>query len=88
VALLLAYPAKALTNPVFYAKLALVAGGVYAVARINRQTFPQGHAIAGGAIPVATKRWALGSLLIWAGAIATGRLLAYTHHVLFAAQLP
>jgi hypothetical protein len=59
-----------------------------AVARINREAFPRGNAIAGAAINVLTKRWALGSLLIWAGTIATGRLLAYTYHVLFATQLP
>jgi hypothetical protein len=87
-ALLLAYPAKALTNPVFYAKLALVVVGVYAVERINRETFPQGEAPAGVVVSALTKRWAVGSLLIWAGTIATGRLLAYTHHVLFATQLP
>jgi hypothetical protein len=88
VALLLAYPAKALTNPVFYAKLALVAAGLYAVARINREAFPHGEAAAGAVINVAAKRWAVGSLLFWGGTIATGRLLAYTHHVLFASQLP
>jgi hypothetical protein len=87
-ALLLAYPAKALTNPVFYAKLALVAVGAYAVERINREAFPQGEAPAGAVVSALTKRWAVGSLLIWAGTIATGRLLAYTHHVLFATQLP
>ncbi len=88
VALLLAYPAKALTNPVFYAKLLLVVGGVYAVARINREAFPGGAAIAGAPINAVVKRWAVGSLAIWAGTIATGRLLAYTHSVLFASQLP
>jgi hypothetical protein len=87
-ALLLAYPAKALTNPVFYAKLALVAAGLYSVARINREAFPHGEAVAGAPINVAVKRWAVVSLLAWAGTIATGRLLAYTHHVLFASQLP
>jgi hypothetical protein len=88
VALLLAYPTKALTNPVFYAKLLLVVAGVYAVTRINREAFPGGAAIAGAPIAGVTKRWAVGSLAIWAGTIATGRLLAYTHHVLFATQLP
>jgi hypothetical protein len=88
IALLLAYPAKALTNPVFYAKLALVAVGVYAVARINREVFPGGEAAPGAVISPLTKRWAAASLLVWAGTIATGRLLAYTNQVLFATQLP
>jgi hypothetical protein len=87
-ALLLAYPAKALTNPVFYAKLALVVAGLYAVAAINREAFPRGEAAAGSVINASAKRWAVGSLLVWAGTIATGRLLAYTHQVLFASQLP
>jgi hypothetical protein len=87
VALLLAYPAKALTNPVFYAKLLLVVVGMYAVACINREAFPSAAAVAGAPINVVTKRWAAGSLVIWAGTIATGRLLAYTHSVLFASQL-
>lgn len=87
IALLVAYPAKALTNPVFYVKLALVVAGLYAVARINRAAFPHGAAAAGAVVDTPTKRWAAGSLLIWAGTIATGRLLAYTHSVLFASQL-
>lgn len=86
-ALLLAYPAKALTNPVFYAKLVLVAVGVYAIARINRELFPGGRGGAGTAITVGAKRWAIVSLAVWAAAIFTGRLLAYTHSVLFASEL-
>jgi hypothetical protein len=87
VALLLAYPAKALTNPVFYAKLLLVVLGVYAVARINREVFPDGRAEAGAAVTQTVKRWATASLAIWGATIVTGRLLAYTHHVLFAFEL-
>jgi hypothetical protein len=87
VALLLAYPAKALTNIVFYVKILLVVLGVYAVARINREMFPDGHAVAGATVTSTAKRWAAGSLVIWGATIVTGRLLAYTHHVLFAADL-
>jgi hypothetical protein len=87
-ALLIAYPAKALTNPVFYLKMLLVVAGMVAVARINRNAFPNGNAIAGAAVSTLTKRWAAGSLAIWAGTIVTGRLLAYTYNVLFATQLP
>jgi hypothetical protein len=86
-ALLAAYPAKALTNPVFYAKLLLVGLGVYAAARINRAMFPHGVAAAGAPITATVRRWAAASLLIWAGTVLTGRLLAYTHRVLFAWQL-
>jgi hypothetical protein len=33
------------------------------------------------------RRWAIVSLLLWAGATVTGRLLAYTYNVLFAYEL-
>lgn len=82
VALLLAYPAKALTDPVFYVKLALVAAGVFAVARIARSAFPGGYATAGALIDAATKRWAALALAIWAATVLAGRLLAYTARML------
>jgi hypothetical protein len=86
-ALLLAYPAKALTNWVFYFKMALVLVGVYLAARINRELAPgSGTAPALGNAFLA-RRWAVASLLVWAAAIITGRLLAYTHSVLFASEL-
>ena len=71
-ALLLAYPTKALTNPVFYLKLTLIAGGLLllraTLRRVREAT----------AISSSTKLLAVGSLVIWAAAIAAGRLLAYT----------
>jgi hypothetical protein len=80
-ALLLAYPAKALTNWVFYFKMALVLVAVWVAARINRELqSPRTVGFDG-------RRWALASLLLWAGAIVTGRLLAYTAHVLFTYEL-
>jgi hypothetical protein len=86
VALLLAYPAKALTNWVFYLKMGLVLVGVYVAARIARELAPAGGAPAlSGAFDA--RRWATASLLVWAAAIVTGRLLAYTHSVLFASEL-
>jgi hypothetical protein len=86
-ALLLAYPAKALTNWVFYFKMALVLVGVYLAARINRELAPS--SAAGPALRNASeaRRWAVASLVVWAAAIITGRLLAYTHNVLFAYEL-
>lgn len=85
VALLLAYPAKALTNGVFYFKMALVIVAVYVAVRINRElTVPPP---AKQAASIGTRRWAIASLLLWAGAIVTGRLLAYTYNVLFAYEL-
>lgn len=72
IVLLIAYPTKALTNPDFYLKLALIAGGVWLVGKIRDriETFPKGLAIA--------------SLVCWGGAITAGRLLAYTYRHLMA----
>lgn len=87
-ALLLAYPAKALTNGVFYLKMALVLAAVYVSARIHREFVPTDSAgVAAGIAPEA-RRWAVASLICWFAAIVTGRLLAYTYNVLFAGQLP
>ena len=86
-ALLLAYPAKALTNWVFYLKMALVLLGVYVAVRINREIAARDGV---GPVPAASldlRRWAVVSLAIWAAATVTGRLLAYTYNVLFAYEL-
>lgn len=87
-ALLLAYPAKALTNGVFYLKMALVLLGVYVAVRINREIAARG-ASRGAELSIRfdARRWAIVSLLLWAAATVTGRLLAYTHSVLFAYEL-
>ena len=86
-ALLLAYPAKALTNWVFYFKMALVLLGVYVAVRINREIVAAGDT--GGLLTMEfdARRWAIVSLLLWAAATVTGRLLAYTYNVLFAYEL-
>jgi hypothetical protein len=86
-ALLIAYPAKAMTNPVFYLKMLLVIAGVYGVARINAELFPSGRAIAGAIVTVGAKRWAMASIVIWVATVFAGRLLAYTNNVLFAYEL-
>ena len=71
-ALLLAYPTKALTNPVFYLKLTLIAAGLQ-ILRATLQRVREGLAMARS-----TKQLAALSLVIWAAAITAGRLLAYT----------
>jgi len=89
VALLIAYPAKALTNGVFYLKMALVLLGVYVAVRINREIAARGGGGGGAvlAMSIDMRRWAIVSLAIWAAATVTGRLLAYTYNVLFAYEL-
>jgi hypothetical protein len=78
VALLIAYPTKALTNPLFYIKLALIGIGVSATLHIRR-ALRQSLASAGSeAIPTRLKMLAAASLACWVAAIFAGRLLAYT----------
>lgn len=72
VSLLIAYPAKALTNPLFYFKLALIAVALWGLFWMRRSVF-------GGEIPANARRIAAISILAWAGAIFAGRWLAYTY---------
>ena len=74
VALLIAYPTKALTNPVFYLKLALIAVALTILRQILRHTAIAEAAPRG----VKVKVLAVASLITWAAAITAGRLLAYT----------
>ncbi len=75
VLLLIAYPTKALTNPLFYAKLALIAFGVVLAFRIRREV--NGLAARADAPPLARMLAAV-SLVCWIAVIFAGRLLAYT----------
>ncbi len=86
-ALLVAYPAKALTNWVFYLKMGLVVLAVWISARIQRELLPTDGARVAAGIPPQARTWAWASLLSWFAAIVTGRLLAYTYQVLFASEL-
>jgi hypothetical protein len=74
VLLLLAYPTKALTNPLFYAKLALIAFGIVLAFRIRREVDRFGGAEA----PPLARTLAAASLACWIAVIFAGRLLAYT----------
>jgi hypothetical protein len=86
VALLLAYPTKALTNPLFYAKLASLALALVVGHAISTRVL--GDPVRGaGALSTRAKAAAAFSLLLWAGAITSGRLLAYTYRVLMAADV-
>jgi hypothetical protein len=75
VLLLIAYPTKALTNPLFFAKLALIAFGVALAFRIRREV--SGLAARADAPPMARMLAAI-SLVCWIAVIFAGRLLAYT----------
>ena len=76
--LLIGYPTKALTNPVFYLKLTLIAVAMTLLVRISRQVFDDSATVT--AITSKLRNLAIASLVCWAGAITAGRLLAYTYH--------
>jgi hypothetical protein len=92
--LLIAYPAKALTNPVFYLKIVAIVIAVGIVQWMQRQfggrsSFGQ----TGASVPLAVtagidklKRAAWALIGLWIIATVTGRLLAYTHSILLASM--
>jgi hypothetical protein len=77
VLLLIAYPTKALTNPIFYLKLTLIGVGLVLAAKI-RVYVTGGTVGATDSAPRMLRRLATISLLIWVASITAGRLLAYT----------
>ena len=82
--LLAGYPAKALTNWIFALKFACLIGAALCVRRMRREAFPV--VAQGGAIPASGRWTAAASLALWLGGIASGKLLLYTTHLLFAAD--
>ena len=81
--LLIAYPAKALTNIVFYIKLSGVVLALLLMRELtNKVLHNPDYDI--GRIPGKLKMLAVLSLLMWVVVITSGRLLAYTHHILLA----
>jgi hypothetical protein len=77
VLLVIAYPTKALTNPVFYLKLLLIGVAMVLLVRIWR-LIDRGTTTA-PAVAITLRRLAITSLVCWSGAITAGRLLAYTY---------
>ena len=78
IALLITYPAKAMTNPVFYIKLAAIAGACGIVYWLQNRF---------AASILHLQRAAWGLLGLWLVATLTGRLLAYTHSILMASSV-
>jgi hypothetical protein len=83
--LLAAYPAKALTNWVFFAKMLFIAIAVWVLQRLKGELV-----VAGGTaerdVSLRARRLAFASLLLWTATIFAGRLLAYTHHILLVSE--
>jgi hypothetical protein len=81
--LLLGYPTKAFTNPVFYMKVSLIALGMWLYVLMARHLADDGR-LGGSGAASAPRFLAAASLACWAGAVTTGRLLAYTAHRILA----
>jgi hypothetical protein len=78
VLLLIAYPTKAFTNPVFYLKLTFIALALVNFRLIAKSVFKDGSFDLTPA-PRKFRMLAIASLMCWTGAITAGRLLAYTY---------
>ena len=85
VLLLIAYPAKALTNPVFYLKLGAIVTALFITRSLAKGVLQEPSYDAVRA-PKKARVLAALSLLLWAGAVTSGRLLAYTYNILMAAH--
>ena len=80
--LLIAFPTKALTDPVFYIKLVFIAGALVQLRQLQNYVMACGNS---SSLLTISRRIRVGaglSLALWAGAILTGRLLAYTYNYL------
>ena len=78
VLMVIGYPTKQLTNPLFYFKLSLVALGVWLIYRISVEVM-RGPESGPKAITERAKWLAAASLAGWVSLIVAGRLLEYTH---------
>jgi len=79
--LLIAYPTKALTNPDFYIKLTLIGLAVAIMQTIKKRVFGDAT-LSETDMVLKGKALAMWSLILWAGAVTAGRLLAYTYNYL------
>lgn len=75
--LLVAYPTKALTNVVFFVKLALIALAMTVMLRLRKKVFDD-SSLSEVAMLANGKMLATWALLLWASALTAGRFMAYT----------
>jgi hypothetical protein len=76
--LFVSYPAKAVTNPMFYVKLVAIAFGVW-LTWFKAPKSLDDPALQSGPLPGRLKAYGAGLIAIWAFVIMAGRLLAYTY---------
>jgi hypothetical protein len=85
--LLVAYPTKALTDPVFYIKMALIVGALAQLQWLRRRIFVTRNPEQPLQRDARIRTSALAALACWFGAVVTGRFLAYTYNYLTAADM-
>lgn len=76
VLLLIAAATTKAVQPVFWIKLGLIAAALCATGLARRELYADAE-VAGARASVRARAIAAGSLVLWAGAIAAGRLMAY-----------
>jgi len=81
--LLVAYPTKSLTNPDFYLKLTLIGIAMTLMQKLKNRVLSN-SSLSETAMMAKGRSFAIWSLILWAGAITAGRLLAYTYSTLTA----
>jgi hypothetical protein len=75
--LMIAFPTKALTNPVFYTKLFLIGLAMVMMLKLNTRVFGESR-LNDEAMMRKGRSLAKWSLICWAAAMTAGRFLAYT----------
>ena len=81
--LLIGYPTKALTNPLFYLKLTLIGLAIASMQMLRNRVFAD-SSLNEAAMMAKGRIFAVWSLTFWVAAVTAGRLLAYTYTVLTA----
>jgi hypothetical protein len=76
--LLIGYPTKALTNPLFYIKLSMVVIALGLLFRIGRDVL-RAPEVDRKSFDAKSRKLAVASLVAWIALIAAGRYLAYTY---------
>jgi hypothetical protein len=75
---MIAFPTKALTNPVFYTKLILIAIAMVMMLKLNTRVFGNPGMNDEEGLLRKGRTLAMWSLICWAAAMTAGRFLAYT----------
>lgn len=76
--LLIGYPTKSLTNYDFYLKLIFIVAGMVAMVMLKKRIFTD-PGLSEKEMMSRGKALAVWSLILWAGVVTTGRMLAYTY---------